>query len=227
MKAMAGENAKVFSYNISLDGQEQKLPSPYINSYYLAPLSLDLEPEEYRVARLEKGRAKKHRQSYLVFIGGLLLAVYTANQYMTNASNLDRDQKKYGSKNKILKLQTEAAESDAKSYQPQADQLKLAFEPAQQPGDVLKVVSSVVPSDTWLTGMTFERGKLLVIRGISKKPELVSAYVLELSKQPRFRDVRLITVNSGEIGGVPTVTFNITAFPIGNLPMIPASKKKK
>jgi hypothetical protein len=51
--------------------------------------------------------------------------------------------------------------------------------------------------------------------------------VSALSKQSRFRDVRLVFANAGEVEGEKIVQFNITAFPVGNLPIIQTSKKKK
>lgn len=227
MRAMTGEGTRIFSYNVKLDGTEQVLPSPYINSFFQAPLTIDLEPEEYRWARIEKGRQQRHRQAYFIFLAGLILALYTSNEYMTTNAAKAKEEAKFNSRTKQAKLITEHDESESKKMEPQALQLRKAFEPAQQPGDVLKVISSLVPKDTWLTGVTFERGKILQIRGTSKKSELVSAYVIELSKQKRFRDVRLVLVNGGDIEGIPTVTFNITAFPVGNIPMIESGKKKK
>ena len=227
MQAMTGEGTKLFSYNVDLHGLEQKLPSPYIHSFFQSTLSIDLEPEEYRWARVEKGRQVRHRQAYYVFIAGIILAAYAYNQYSTSTKIISDAQSKYANRTKPTRLKAEHDEAEAKKIEPQAKQLLKAFEPAQQPGDILKVISALIPRDTWLTGVTFERGKLLQIRGTSKKAELVSAYVIELSKQKRFRDVRLVFANGGDIEGIPTVTFSITAFPVGNIPMVEAGKKKK
>ena len=127
----------------------------------------------------------------------------------------------------LRKAQTVSDESKASKKKPASDQLLKAFEPAQRPSDILKTISYLLPNDTWLTGVTFERGKTILIRGTSKNSSHVSTYVSGLSKQKRFRDVRLMYANGGEIEGTPTVQFSIVGFPVGNLAIIEAGKKKK
>jgi hypothetical protein len=110
---------------------------------------------------------------------------------------------------------------------PKAKQLKLAFAPAQKISDVTKVATQLIPKGVWLTALNLERGKLLQLRGSAKTSDSVAQYVGSLSKQSRFRDVRLVFANAGEIEGEKVILFNITAFPVGNLPVLEASKKKK
>lgn len=227
MIAMTGDGSKVFAYNVTLNGSEQKLSVPFIETYAQSPLAIDLEPEEYRLARDEKARAGRHRFCYLIFMLGIAVAGVAADNYMTNADAYAKAKATYDKRTKKIKLTTDKAVSEANKLKPQADQLVKAFEPAQQPADILKVVSSCVPKETWLTGLTFERGKILQIRGTAKRATLVSAYLLKLTEQPRLRDVRLVTVNGGDIDGIPTVQFTMSAFPVGNIPMIDTGKKKK
>ncbi|MBS1702458.1 MAG: PilN domain-containing protein [Armatimonadetes bacterium] len=229
MKAMTGDGSKVLSYKVSLDGSEQNLGAPFIESFAQSNLSIDLEPEDYRTARVEQSRKLRQRQSSIVFIGGLVLTIFTVNEYWTANQNFTQADAKAAKRVKNLAKPVEALESDAKKLQPAADQLKTAFKPPQSVSDILKVVSALTPKDTWLTNVTFERGKELQIRGVSKKAELVSAYALALTqqKEQRFRDVKLVFANGGDIEGTPTVQFSMTAFPVGNLPMIEIGKKKK
>jgi Tfp pilus assembly protein PilN len=142
-------------------------------------------------------------------------------------SDMAKQELKYKKQTKVAQTQTENDEAKAKKQQPAADQLTKAFIPAQKSSDILKVVSSLLPADTWLTGVTFERGKPILIRGTSKSPTLVSNFVSGLTKQKRFRDVRLMYANGGDIQGIPTVQFSINAFPVGNLPILETGKKKK
>lgn len=227
MKALTGEGTKTVAFNVGLASVDTKLEHPYFEKYLQSQLSLDLEPEEYRLARVEKDRTRKHRVFYMVGILGVLIGLLTASDYMTNNSKYADAKAKNDRKTKMTTQITEAAEAKTAALKPQADQLKIAFVPAQQPSDILKVISSEVPADTWLTGVTFERGKIVQIRGVSKNPQSVSAYAQKLSKQNRFRDVRLVSANGGDIAGIPTVQFNITAFPVGNLPIIETGTKKK
>ena len=227
MKAMTGEGSKTYSYDVTLDGLEQKLPSPFINSYFQSGLTLDLEPEEYRASRDEKIRKARHKNCYLLFLVGLAVAALVGDDYLGRLNSLATQEAQYQKKVKTATLIKDNEESKTAKQKPAFDQLARAFEPAQMPSDILKVVSGLLPSDTWLTGVTYERGKPILIRGTSRKSELVSTYVTELSKQNRFRDVRLLYANGGDIAGIPTVQFSITAFPVGNLAILDVGKKKK
>ena len=128
---------------------------------------------------------------------------------------------------KMLKLGLDGKTSELSKVGPKGKQLKLAFMPAQKISDVTKVATMLVPKGAWLTSLNLERGKLLQLRGSAKTSEAVATYVAGLSKQSRFRDVRLISANAGELEGEKIIQFNITAFPVGNLPVIQTSKKKK
>jgi Tfp pilus assembly protein PilN len=227
MKAMTGDGSKTFAFNVNLDGSEQKLSAPFINSYAKSGLTLDLEPEEYRTTRDDKIRKDRHRMCYLVFVAGLIIAGAIWWDYSDRTSKLSAEQARSAKSTKNLLAITLSDESKAAKLKPAADLLVKSFEPAQKSSDILKVISLLLPSDTWLTSVTFERGKPLQIRGTSRKSVLVSTYVVGLSKQNRFRDVRLVYANSGDINGVSTVQFSITAFPVGNLPLIDTGKKKK
>lgn len=227
MKAMTGDGSKTFAYNVNLDGNEQKLASPFISTFAKSGLTLDLEPEEYRTTRDDKIRKDRHRMCYLVFVAGLIIAGAIWWDYSDRAGKLSAEQARSAKNTKNLLAVTLSDESKASKLKPAADLLVKSFEPAQKSSDILKVISMLLPIDTWLTSVTFERGKPLQIRGTSKKSELVSTYVVGLSKQNRFRDVRLVYANSGDINGVSTVQFSITAFPVGNLPLIDTGKKKK
>ena len=227
MKALTGEGTKTFAYNVKLDGTEQVLPAPFINSFFQSGLTLDLEPEEYRQSRTEKIRKARHKNCYLLFLVGLAIAALVGDDYMTRTAEMATQEAKFARTTKNALAQTVSDESKATKQKPASDQLLKAFEPAQKPSDILKTISLLLPTDTWLTGVTFERGKTILIRGTSKNSSLVSTYVSGLSKQKRFRDVRLMYANGGDIEGTPTVQFSIVAFPVGNLAIIESGKKKK
>ncbi len=227
MRAMTGDGAKIVAFNAGLPNVDVSLERPYFESYFKSPLAIDLEPEEYRIAHEEKERQRRHRSYYLIFILGVLLGIYTYSDYSSNNDRFEKASKKYARDTKSISNKATSDESKAAALKPQAEMLRIAHEPAQKPGEVLKVISSLVPKETWLTGVTFERGKIVQVRGTSTKPANVSAYVQELAKQKRFRDVRLMFANGGDISGVPTVQFSITLFPVGNLPIAETGKKKK
>ncbi len=107
------------------------------------------------------------------------------------------------------------------------DSLKIAFRPAQTPSEVLTVVSNTLPRGAWLTGVTFERGKPLQIRGIALNGDVASSYTSALALETRFRDVQLVFANNSEIEGTPVVQFAITVHVIGNLPLIDEKAARK
>lgn len=223
LKAMTGE--KVLASGIDLGGSEQKLGTSVVSSDI--PLLIDLEPEEYRTKKAEAARKKNHRQAYIVFAGGLCVALLVGNAIIER--NEKRAKGEEGAKKllKMSKMVLTAKQGELTKISPKAKQLRLGFEPAQKTSDITKVASMLVPKGAWLTGLTLERGKLLQLRGSAKSSEAVAQYVGELTKQSRFRDVRLVFANAGEIEGQKIVQFSITAFPVGNLPLLETSKKKK
>jgi Tfp pilus assembly protein PilN len=86
--------------------------------------------------------------------------------------------------------------------------------------------SNRIPEGAWLNGFSLERGKLLQVRGTSKSSETVSEYMRNLQAEPRLRDVRLVSANNAAIETNQVVQFSVSAFPVGNLPLIEFGKKK-
>jgi Tfp pilus assembly protein PilN len=107
------------------------------------------------------------------------------------------------------------------------DSLNLAFRPKQSVADVLTVVSNTLPSGAWLTGVTFERGEQIQIRGTALDGSVVSAYNSALAAETRFRDVQLVFANNADIEGTPVVQFAITAHVVGNMPLVEDSGRKR
>jgi Tfp pilus assembly protein PilN len=188
---------------------------------------MDLEPDEYRREKIEKRRKTSHHQAYVLFAGGLCVAAVVVNELVLKQQDFAKIEKRESNLTKLVKTGLDAKTSDLAKVGPKAKQLKLAFMPAQKISDVTKVATMLIPKGVWLTSLNLERGKLLQLRGSAKTSEAVASYVGELSKQSRFRDVRLVFANAGELEGEKIIQFNITAFPVGNLPLIQASKKKK
>jgi Tfp pilus assembly protein PilN len=83
----------------------------------------------------------------------------------------------------------------------------------------LALASALAPSDVWLTGVTFERGKPLLVRGTALSGASVAAYLQSLSGQSRFRDVKLVFANDATIETTQVQQFSISAHAVGNLPL--------
>jgi Tfp pilus assembly protein PilN len=225
--AVLAPGAPVLGVGIPFDRNEQRLSGIHATRLFEINPAIDLEPESYRQKKQDKERAKRHRFSYLVFMAGVTIALVAYTNMGDEAEKIAKQKKSLNNKVKLAKLSNESATLERDSYKPQADQLKLAFQPAQKMSDVIKLSSMLLPKDAWLSSLSLDRGKPLQIRGTAKNSEAVSAYLKELTKQKRLRDVRLLFANSGDIEGAPVVQFSITAFPVGNLPIIEIGKVRK
>jgi hypothetical protein len=220
-------NSSLFTYGLSIDGSEQTLSASHVLASKDASFTINLEPEEYRVAKVEKDRKADHRKAYLVIAAAAALSALNINDYSNKSIAYSQSENKLKA---ILKQSADRAarvESDLGKVEPQAKQLKIAFQPAQKVSDIMKAASLLVPKGAWLTGLSVDRGKSLQIRGAAKDSNFVANYLSELTKQKRFRDVQLKFTSAGEIDGTNVVLFNISAFPVGNLPVIETTKKRK
>jgi Tfp pilus assembly protein PilN len=121
-------------------------------------------------------------------------------------------------------LQKEAEAKNAE-YQATKAMLDIAFRPAQSLGDAITVLGTHATPEAWLTGLTMERGKPLLIRGEATSGQSVAKYVANLSAEPRFRNVRLVFANQSMIGKKPVVQFGISGHVVGNFPLdaVPAA----
>jgi Tfp pilus assembly protein PilN len=136
-----------------------------------------------------------------------------------------KQQRRNAQKLKQLNTAKKAVEADVLAVSDTEKTLKRAFEPAQSASDVIRVVTSEVPSGVWLTGLSLERGRELQMRGTAKNSSGVSEFVRRLTAQKRLRDVKLVFANNGEIDKTKIVQFSVSAFPVGNLPLVEGSKK--
>ena len=105
--------------------------------------------------------------------------------------------------------------------------LDLAFKYGQRYSDLAAIISSDVPDGVWLGGLSLERGKRLVLRGVAFSNEKVKAYTDKLSNESRLRNVRLEFANDGSIDLKPVVQFSISAFPNGNVPLVDLTQVKR
>lgn len=218
---------KLLAHGVEFKGTEQKLGGNLISLAGSAAIPMDLEPDEYRREKLEKKRKIAHRQAFVLFAGGFCVAAMVGNELLLKQQDFAKLEKKEKNLTNQVKLGLDIESGKLSKVGPKAKQLKLAFAPAQKISDVTKVATQLIPKGVWLTALNLERGKLLQLRGSAKTSDSVAQYVGSLSKQSRFRDVRLVFANAGEIEGEKVILFNITAFPVGNLPVLEASKKKK
>ena len=122
------------------------------------------------------------------------------------------------------RLVRDSVASDISKQRQLSEQLERAFEPGQRLIDVLSISGDLAPGNIWLTGSVLERGKPILIRGTSTNSASVASYVESLGAQDRFRDVKLVFANSGDINQQPVVQFSVSMHAVGNLPLIDPKK---
>jgi hypothetical protein len=96
--------------------------------------------------------------------------------------------------------------------------INLAFDPPQTFGDIVTVIGDDSDKNSWLTGLSLERGKPMTLRGEAGDGKTVYKLVSKLSAEPRFRNVTLLFAKRAQIHDRPVVQFAVSATPVGNLP---------
>ncbi len=180
--------------------------------FSLEPLEKTLA-REARIRRSVSGRAIA--AAAVAVILGAYVALSTRTTLLKNAETLK------------FKLETEKKiKDDARTAIAKSDRIHdsakvidAAFNPAQKFTDVIEVLGGNSSPKSWFTGLTLERGKLVLIRGNAMDGKTVAEYVTELSQDKRFRGMRLVFANKATIGKKPVVQFAISGHVVGNLPL--------
>ncbi|MFQ3586841.1 MAG: PilN domain-containing protein [Fimbriimonadaceae bacterium] len=190
-------------------------------------IEVDLEPREIVLARERRVRARLKRFAALIGASAVLLAVLVALDYSDAQSAVDRARSNMNASVTRLTNIKRSIESDVARESRNLEALKRAFDVAQPLPDVVKLVSDEVPDGLWLTGITLERGRPLVLRGTAVRSDAVAEYLERLNRTERLRDVRLVFSNNATIEATPVVQFSINAFPIGNLPLLETERRSR
>lgn len=179
-------------------------------------LPISLEPPDL-VAKRELDRVRRFRRITIwLWVAVIMLAAVLFDQRVTQQQAVTAGEKKW---TKILAKKRESkreAESKLKELRKVETVLNLGFEPRQRLVDVVSIVTKLTPEGLWVTGMTMERGKLATLRGTALNGEAVTKFLEQLSANPRFRDVKLIFANNGQIEKTAVVQFSMTFHVIGN-----------
>jgi hypothetical protein len=193
--------------------------------YPLDKLGISLETNAARERRENARQANRVRLAALLCAAAGLMALLVFLERADKAEEVRIANAKWQLNLTKLRNESKKLEADVSKVRDTAASLKRAFQPAQTASDVLTVVANKAPRDLWLTGITFERGKLMYIRGTAATSAAVTEYLQQLSALDRLRDTKLVFANNGEIEKTPIVQFAIQAFPVGNLPLVETKKK--
>jgi Tfp pilus assembly protein PilN len=207
---------------LAFDGADHLVKTRVSEAFLLpgvhVPLSLELP--EAAAARARKRVRTRARTAILLWLAVFVVALLVYFDRADAAAEIRRGEARWAADLRKLRSAKSTAETRRNKVAALGTTLMGAFEPAQKPYDVLTVVSNAVPDNTWLTGVTFERGKPLLIRGSTTSNEGVTTYLNRLKGDPRFRDVRLVFANDTTVERVTIVQFSISAHVVGNFPLV-------
>ncbi|MBX7134920.1 MAG: PilN domain-containing protein [Fimbriimonadaceae bacterium] len=181
--------------------------------------ALNLELRDIVEKREKQRHGRTQRVALLLWVAALLLGAVLWDQRSTEAAVISKGDARWRKRLGTLTTTKNQAQAKLTSIQGMNTALDLGFEPSQRMSDVVRVVSSLAPEGLWLTGVTLERGKPLMLRGTAMNNEAVTRYLEALSGQSRFRDVKLVFANNGQIEKTNIVQFSLTAIVVGNLPL--------
>jgi len=196
----------------------------------LASMSLDrvginIETREAVEKQRRAETSKRGRLAVLLGAAAVLMATLVTVEYADSAAVVQSSDAKWMGRITKLRNQLKKDQKTLADTSKVADSVTRAFSPAQRAGDVLTVISNYTPKGLWLTGLTFERGKMLFVRGTATTSAAVSDFLQGLTTEPRLRDVKLVFATNGDIDQTPVVQFSIQGFPVGNLPLVDAKQR--
>lgn len=188
--------------------------------------SLSIELPE-TVAKRTKGKAQtKVRLALIMWVAVIAIAAYVYSERADKAGDVVAADKIERARTRTYEKALSGSSSRLASVQSSQEKLDLAFSPSQPVYDVMMLIGNAVPKGVWLTGVTHERGKPILIRGTAVESDAVSAYTAALALSDRFRDVQLLFANNTEIESTPVVQFSIQAHVVGNLPITDDSSRR-
>lgn len=217
------------SETVSLAGAYQNgqshLPASGLALLSGGALPLNLEPPEVVSKRASDRIVRARRVALAMWVAALGLAAVVFDWRSTDAAVVAKGEAKWRSTLGSLRKTKDQATAKLASLTKVDNALQVTFEPKQKLSDVVFILNSLAPEGLWLTGINVERGKLAQVRGTATNGEAVTKYLERLSTLNRFRDVKLVFANNGQIEKVNVVQFSISAHVVGNFPLDPEATK--
>jgi len=147
------------------------------------PLAMDLAPEAWRVADVERRTRRKLLRSATVFLGAWLLAIGVfwtlLNVQRGRMARLQEQvEKMEGPAKEIRRLRAKVLE-----FSQYADRSHSALE-------CLRVVSAALPEGAELTSFVYRKGSSLALRGEADMPDKVYGFIQALEKTELFSEVK-------------------------------------
>ena len=174
-----------------------------------APLAMDLAPEVWRAADVERRTRRKLMRTATVFLAAWLLAIgvfWTLLNVQRGrmARLLAQVEEMEGPAKEIRRLRAKVA--DLSQY---ADRTHSALE-------CLRVVSQSLPEGMDLTSFVYRKGDALSLRGDSDEPDKVYGFIQALEKAELFPEVKSEGISTRNTPQGPLSQFGLTVILPGN-----------
>jgi Tfp pilus assembly protein PilN len=192
-----------------------------------APPDLNLVLPEVSAQRAAKVVNGRRTLAVLLGLAVLSLGMLIWDERDTKSAELTKLAKDHAKRKKNLTESKGRFTSRLATMDSGTQVLANAFTPAQTATDAITVATNLLPEKTWLTGISFERGRRMTLRGTALTGDAVSDFVDALAAQNRFRDVELAFANNTKLEETPVVQFSVSLHVIGNLPLIDKSKQRR
>jgi len=105
--------------------------------------------------------------------------------------------------------------------------LDVAFAPSQSFSDMVDVLSNAATRSSWFTALTIGRGKVVSVSGVALSDADVASFVGEVSKSPRFKDMKVVSATKGTVGKKTVTQFTVSGQAVGITPFDRPPKRSK
>ena len=218
LKAMptfaAGVDVPSASYNV------EKSPLEALSGTGWTLPGVEFELPEAVQARQKSARAGKSRLAAFLCAGAVLLLGYAYLDWASAEGLVSAQKSKANNEVTTLNGSLSTRQAEVDNEKTMVTVLQRGFQPAQHLTDIAALVSNDLPKGAWLTNISIARGEPIQLRGTAMTSADITTYLKALNAEARLRDVKLVFANNGLIESTPVVQFAITAFPVGNLPLV-------
>ena len=95
--------------------------------------------------------------------------------------------------------------------------LDVAFQPGQTFTDMVTVLASRASEKSWFTSLNLGRGRPISINGEALSDTEVTKFITEISGDPRFKEMKVVSTTKAMIGKKQVTEFLVSGKPVGNL----------
>jgi len=179
---------------------------------------LDLVPEEVERERASRRLRLRLQVAALGVLACVAGAAYIGSQAFEERKAEQQKLAKLDAKVKAVVAEASRLNAQSSRISAQLSTLQEALRPQFPVLDVMQAASDHAPRGVWLTGLVYEKGKPLVLRGTALSHSLAAEYADDLKRSVCFLQVVPGDSNEVSIGKNKVVQFSITGVVKGNEP---------